>query len=336
MAGHPERDAFPALDLDVSNVPGADAHAEPEGYVVEVEPGDRIHFLDWDGASERAAAGDAAQRARPVLLIHGLAQTSWIWAPIACRLRARCRVVAMDLRGHGLSDSPTHGYEPDQLAEDAMAVADGAGLLPASDSGIVLAGHGAGAMVAAWTAAELGASCAGLVLVDGGWESLPDTTELDPDEFLRSLEEPPEVLRSMTSFLADRAGFDRATWDADQERAARATVIEVPAGKVVPAIRPHALEGLARAMFDYRPVEALGRVPAPIVALMASDDEFGRRGAAFMALREARRAAGQSSIPLARFPDVGHNLMRYRPLEVTAAILGVQRSAIPARLESGE
>ena len=329
MAGQPEPASFPALDLDLSAVPAADPGASPQGFVVEVAPGERIHFLDWDGPSGATPGPGVRQRDAPVLLIHGLAQTAWIWTPVARRLRARRRVVAMDLRGHGLSDSPTHGYVPGQLAEDAIAVADGADLLAGADSAIVLAGHGAGAMVAAWTAAELAERCAGLVLVDGGCESLPETTDLDPEEFLRSLEEPPEVLRSMTSFVADRAGFDRATWDADQEQAARATVIEVPAGKVVPAVRPHALEGLARAMFDYRPEEALGPVRAPIVAVLASDDELGRRSAAMARLQGARRTAGLPAIPVASFPGDGHNLMRYRPAEVTAAILHVELLAGP-------
>ena len=70
---------------------------------------------------------------------------------------------------------------------------------------------------------SLGERCAGLVLVDGGWESLEAASGMDVDEFLRGLDEPPEVMRSMAAFLADRAAFDPATWDADQERAARAT-----------------------------------------------------------------------------------------------------------------
>src|SRR5664280_1144338 len=87
-----------------------------------------------------------------VLLIHGLAQTAWSWAPVARRVRAFASVVAMDLRGHGLSDAPTDGYDHEQLAEDAIAVAEGAGLLAfADDAGpdgapaarpFVLAGHG--------------------------------------------------------------------------------------------------------------------------------------------------------------------------------------------------
>ena len=305
------------LRLDAAGAPGPDEDAEPAGFVVLVEPNDRIHFLDWGGP---AAVGEAVPDAPAILLLHGLSNTAWSWAPVARRLRRVRRTVALDLRGHGLSDAPTSGYDEEALTGDAIAVADGAGLLAGP---IVLAGHGFGGIVAAWTAERLGPGCAGLVLVDGGWEDLRDSTGLEPDEFLRGVEEPPEVLRSMTAFLADRKGFDPSTWDADQERAARAAVVELPAGRVVPSSRQHAIAGSVGAMFDYRPVETLSRVQAPIVALMAAEDEAGGRAAELEGVRAAVRAAGGPAIRVARFPSDGHNLPRYRPAEVTAAILGV-------------
>ena len=39
----------PTIALDLDAVPPPDPTAEPQGFVVEVEPGDRIHFLDWGG-----------------------------------------------------------------------------------------------------------------------------------------------------------------------------------------------------------------------------------------------------------------------------------------------
>jgi pimeloyl-ACP methyl ester carboxylesterase len=305
---------MPPLVLDPSLVPAADPSVEPEGFVVVVDPGDRIHFLDWGGPP------DSAQRPG-VLLIHGVAQTAWVWTPIARRLRAGQPVVALDLRGHGLSDAPTSGYDEVALAEDVVAVADGSGLLASGP--VVLAGHGFGGVVAAWTAAALGDRCAGLVLVDGGWEDLTAATGQTPDEFLRTLDEPPEVLRSMTAFLADRAAFDPPTWDADQERAARATVVETHAGRVVPATRPHALAGAIHALFDYRPAAALAGVSAPIAALVAADDEEGGRRAALEDVQRALTRAGRPAIRVASFPRDGHNLMRYRSAEVAAAILAV-------------
>jgi pimeloyl-ACP methyl ester carboxylesterase len=298
-------------------VPPPDRAAEPDGFVVVVEPGDRIHFLDWGGG---AGSGDAGPG---ILLIHGLSNTAWAWTPVARRVRATRRVVAMDLRGHGLSDAPTVGYDPATFAGDVLAVAEGSGLLATDGDRVVLAGHGFGAIVAAWAAAEMGERCAGLVLVDGGWESIEDASGMDVDEFLRGLDEPPEVMRSMTAYLADREAFDPATWDDDQERAARATVVETHAGKVVPSTRPHALEASVRAMFRYDPLVTVAAVTAPVMALVAGADETGSRAAALAAASEARAAAGRSRIQAASFDRVGHNLMRYRPDAVSAAILSV-------------
>jgi pimeloyl-ACP methyl ester carboxylesterase len=297
---------------------------EPDGFVVIVEPGDRIHFLDWGGPND-ADPGEAAGPG--VLLIHGLSNTAWSWTPVARLVRATRHVVAMDLRGHGLSDAPTEGYDPATIAGDVLAAAEGSGLLAEPGDRIVLAGHGFGAIVAAWAAAAMGDRCAGLVLVDGGWESLEAASGMDVEEFLRGLDEPPEVMRSMGAYLADRAGFDPGSWDADQERAARATVVETHAGKVVPATRPHALEASVRAMFRYDPIVTLAAIAAPIVALAAADDEEGSRARALAAASAARDAAGRSRIRAASYRHDGHNLMRYRPEAVSAAILSVAGDA---------
>ena len=304
-------------------MPPPDPSAEPAGFVVVVEPGDQIHFLDWGGPGDDRGQGARLLERSGVLLIHGLSNTAWSWSPVARRVRAVRHVVAMDLRGHGLSDAPTEGYDPPTFAGDVLAAAEGSGLLAGAGDRVVLAGHGFGAIVAAWAAVQLDDRCAGLVLVDGGWESLEAASGMDVEEFLRGLDEPPEVMRSMTAFLADRAAFDPTTWDADQERAARATVVETHAGKVVSASRPHAVEASVRAMFGYDPLDTLPAVWASIVALAAADDEEGTRGKALAAASAARVAAGRGRIRAASFGHDGHNLMRYRPDAVSAAILSV-------------
>ena len=277
--------------------------AEPIGYLVASDSGDRIHYLDWSGPETPG-----------VVLVHGLASSAWSWTPVARRLAARRRTAAMDLRGHGLSDAPTAtgAYELDELAADVVAVAEGSGAL---DGGtVVLAGHGFGAMVAAAAANLLGPRCARLILVDGGLADIGRATGQDVDEFLHGLDEPPEVMRSMTAYLADRRSWDPASWDADQEQAARAAVVETPAGRLVPATRPHAVEACVRTMFAYRPDEILPGVTAEIVAVrrpaLVEDDATG---------------VGPEIPPGVRVDEVsapGHNLLRYRPDEVTAAILG--------------
>lgn len=306
------------MELPPTDVPEPDVTLEPAGFMVDSD-GDRIHFLDWDGPP-------GGSRYPAVLAVHGLGQTAWIWVPVARRIGGRMgrrRFVAMDLRGHGLSDAPTEdgAYDIDVQARDVVAVAEGAAVLHAGGPGVVLAGHGFGAIVAVRAAALLGPACAAVLLVDGGWESLETTTGLDADEFLRGLDEPPEVLRSLAAFLADRQAFDPATWDADQERAARATIVETHAGRVVPAARPHATEASVRAMFGYEPAPSLAVVPAPVVALMAADDETRSRARQLADASAARMQAGRGAIAITSFPHDGHNLMRYRPREVAAALL---------------
>src|SRR6185503_9295807 len=99
-------------------------------------------------------------------------------------------------------------------------------------------------------------------------------------------------MRSMTAYLADREAFDPATWDTDQDQAARATVVETHAGRVVPATRPHALEACVRTMFAYDPLAVLPRVEAPITALIAADDETGSRTEALAEISAAVQRAG--------------------------------------------
>lgn len=294
-----------------------DADAEPDGFVVEIAPGERIHFLDWGGPPAPIGHG--------VLLVHGLSGSAWGWTAVARRIRGTVHAVATDLRGHGLSDAPTAPYDPDTLASDLVAVAEGAGLVDGlgvpSQRQVVLAGHGYGGMIAAWAAADLADRCAGLILVDGGWQDVADETGQTPAEFLRELAEPPGVLRSIEAYLADRREWDPRHWDADEERAARATVVEVPAGHVVPAVRPHALERSVEAIFQYRPLEVLAALDIPIVALVAVDDEDAPKATALLAVQAARRAAGRTPLGVARFPADGHNLPRYRPDELAGAIL---------------
>lgn len=305
----------------METLPRPDLVVEPDGFVVDVGAGDRIHFLDW--------GGDGAPG---VLLIHGLSNTAWSWTPVARRLRGVRRVVAMDLRGHGLSDAPTDGYDPDTLAGDVEAVAEGAGLLEAPGDRVVLAGHGFGAIVAAWAGVALGARCSAVVLVDGGWESLEAASGMDVDEFLRGLDEPPEVMASLAAYLADRRAFDEGSWDADQDRATRATVVETHAGHVVPSTRPHAAEACVRVMFVYEPAEVIAAIDAPTTAILAADDETGSRTAALSAASAARVSAGREPIRSVVIGHVGHNLMRYRPDEIGAAILA---AAEPVVLSKG-
>jgi pimeloyl-ACP methyl ester carboxylesterase len=322
----PLSDGLEPWTPDPGWAPAPDRHAEPDGFLIASDDV-KLHFLDWGGPPHVDGPGNGGPAAETpgILLLPGLMQPAWSWAPVARRLRRLRRTVVTDLRGQGLSDSPPGGYDLDTLAEDAIAVAEASGL---TDGGgerqVVVVGHGFGGIVAAAAAARLGARCAAAVLVDGGWERLETTTGVDVDEFLRGFDEPPEVMRSMDAWLGDRRSFDPASWDGDQERAAREAVVETAAGRVVRTVRPFVVEALARTMFAYEPTAALAVLAAPVTALVALGGGGGaaRLEALDLVSGERARAGLLPAIRVVTFPSAAHNLMRYRPAEVAAAILG--------------
>ncbi|MET0771574.1 MAG: alpha/beta hydrolase [Candidatus Limnocylindrales bacterium] len=305
-----------------------DPAATPESMVVRVGTGERIHYLDW-GAPASAAGNDA-----PVLaLVHGIALTAWSWAPVARRLCDTFRVLAIDLRGHGLSEGARSDLTPASLAWDALTVlaANGAGV-EAGGPPAVAAGHGAGAMVVAEMARLQPASVAAVMLVDGGFEDVSTATRLSPSELVAALAEPPEVLASMDAFLDDRRDFDPVSWDADQERAARSQVDQKHAGHVALVARPATIRGIVDGMYGYDPVETLTAAPVPLGVLVAgagtADDEAAHdRAVALDEVIAARAAAGLPPTHVVRFPGTGHNLMRYRPDEVARELLALAASA---------
>lgn len=63
-------------------------------------------------------------RGKPILFVHGISQSALSWArQLSSPLADTFRLVAMDLRGHGLSERPREGYTDSRLwADDVLAV----------------------------------------------------------------------------------------------------------------------------------------------------------------------------------------------------------------------
>jgi hypothetical protein len=85
-------------------------------------------------------------------------------------------------------------------------------------------------------------------------------------------------------------------------------------------------------MFEYVPAVTLAGVTAQVAALVATDPD-GTRTAALARGSAARVAAGSGAIAATSFQHDGHNLMRYRPDAVVAAILAVDRQTGDPRPE---
>jgi pimeloyl-ACP methyl ester carboxylesterase len=77
----------------------------------------------------------------PLLFVHGLGYDRFGWGPLPDLLAADFRVVLFDNRGVGDSDVPDGPYAVSQMAEDAVAVLDAAGVESAHVLGVSLGGY---------------------------------------------------------------------------------------------------------------------------------------------------------------------------------------------------
>ena len=74
------------------------------------------------------------------MLLHGITANARVWDPVAEALAGRYRVVAVDQRGHGVSETPDCGHGADEFADDVQALVEDLDRGPA-----VVMGHSMGA-----------------------------------------------------------------------------------------------------------------------------------------------------------------------------------------------
>lgn len=113
--------------------------------------GIQIQLAVWEG------------KGRQILSIHGITANSRFWDCLASALSPHHRVIAMDLRGRGLSDKPRTGYSIQHHCKDILALMDDQGLKRP-----VLMGHSLGAFICLVFAALYPQRVDRLILVDGG------------------------------------------------------------------------------------------------------------------------------------------------------------------------
>ncbi|HEV2109316.1 MAG TPA: alpha/beta hydrolase [Thermomicrobiales bacterium] len=78
----------------------------------------RIQVNDVTLAVTEYAGQTAATDAPSLVLLHGIGSTGASWWPVIDQLAAHFRLLVPDLRGHGASDKPPHGYLMPDHASD--------------------------------------------------------------------------------------------------------------------------------------------------------------------------------------------------------------------------
>jgi pimeloyl-ACP methyl ester carboxylesterase len=259
----------------------------------DVDAEDRFVRLD-DG--DMHVVEDGRPGAPAVLLIHGTAASATWWDPVISRLAGACRVIRVDLAGHGRSTAPVGGYDIPAQARRAGAVLDrlGAGQVTAI-------GHSTGGCVATALAEQRPGLVSALALIDIG-----------PD--LGAYMSPGLLGRLLLAPLPGRLLWRLRTEATIRKALASAFTrpVDIPHTIIEATMRMthRALATTSRASDDYLKQENLpSRLTAlglPVLVIFGTDDHRCRSSSA-----AAYRAVPGARVEL--LPGVGHTPMMEDP-----------------------
>jgi pimeloyl-ACP methyl ester carboxylesterase len=250
-------------------------------------------------------AADGARR--PFLLVHGLASNARLWDAAAMHLAdAGHRVIAVDLRGHGRSDTPPDGYDTDTCAADLAALCETIGLT-GGDAPIV-AGQSWGGNVVLTLAAKHRAAAA-IALVDGGWLRLGGKFETFEQCWARLA--PPDFTGMSMSDLSARIVRRHLNWPPETRTSALGNFVETSDGGVRSRLSRDHHESILRSMWQGDPRELYPLVDVPALLMPAAGPDDADPEVAF-ALQSLARA------DVRWYAGADHDLHAQQPARVAA------------------
>ncbi len=257
----------------------------------------RLHYLE---------SGSPVATRPTLLLLHGLTANARMFEPLARLLAAEYRLIAVDLRGRGLTDKPTTGYSMAEHAADIIGLMDALGL-----ERCIVGGHSFGGLLTIFLAAHFPERVHKAIILDAAGKLHPEVRSL----LKPSLERLGKVFPSLEEYvLAMRAmPYLCGTWDNDYEAYYRSEAIVHDDGTAT--ARPQAAniaEALDKALAeDWH--SAIKNVKAPAILLHAQGS-FGAPGTPPVLLEaDARETA--SALADCRYEEVtgNHITMMFEP-----------------------
>ena len=266
--------------------------------------GIRLHYLDH-GSSDGPT----------LVLAHGLtANAHFFDAMVAEGLSEDLRVLAVDLRGRGLSDKPETGYAMEEHAQDVVGLVEALGI----DS-YVMGGHSFGGMLTYYMAVHHPQRMRRCVVLDA-------PSEVDPriaEQIKPSLARLDMTLPSFDVYLAaiKQLPYYDSWWDPRMEAYFRADVVDVADGVRPRSSAAHIAEAVDRVNDIDWPAIVAG-IDKPTLLLRATGD-FGPPGSPPLLSREvAERAVARLGEATLIDVDGNHMTAFFGPsaATVTAAV----------------
>jgi pimeloyl-ACP methyl ester carboxylesterase len=147
--------------------------------------GIQIQLATWEG------------KGQPILCVHGVTANCRCWDLIASTLVPENNILAMDLRGRGLSDKPSSGYSLQHHIQDIFCVLD-----DLKQERIVLMGHSLGAYISLAFAANYPERTEKIILMDGGGQLTQDQWDKFSLAIKPSLDRLGRVFPSFDAYVA--------------------------------------------------------------------------------------------------------------------------------------
>ena len=275
------------------------------------DPGAGARFVRLDD-DDMHVVEDGRPGAPGLLLIHGTAGSTAWWDPVVPSLAGACRVIRVDLLGHGRSSSPAGGYDIPAHARRVGAALDriGAGR-------VTVIGHSMGCMVAMALAEQRPDKVAALGLIDMG-PSLDVAVRENPLVRLLLTRFPGRLLWRLRSEATVRKAM----------RSAVTRPVDIPGAIIEAALgmTHRALAGTARGSVDYMRQQSLpdrlAALGVPVLVIFGTEDTR----------YPSSSAAAYRVVPGARvelLPGVGHTPMLEDPQTTGTLLLEFAAAGAP-------
>jgi non-heme chloroperoxidase len=226
--------------------------------------GIRLHYLDWDGNG-------------PVLLfLTGMGCSAHIFDRFARRFTDRFHVLALDRRGHGDSDYPETGYDPDTLTEDLRQFLDALKI-----DKVILVGHSLAYIELSRFAVIYPERILKLIFLDAAYDGaspeykavfeknpIPKMMPAWPEDGFDTVEDYIATVKRLYPSLS-------VIWDEVMEEQAKHTVKTTLEGKVMDKMSEAEFKAINNTVDSYAP--EYSKIRAPMLSFFALQD-----GSAFL------------------------------------------------------
>lgn len=219
----------------------------------------RLHYLDWGGNG-------------PVLLfLAGMGCSAHIFDRFAPRFTDQFHVLALDRRGHGDSDYPETGYDPDTLTEDLRQFLDALRI-----EQVILVGHSMGYIELCHFAALYPTRVLKLIFLDAAYDNTsPDYQAAMEQNPLRSIIPPwpDESFASVETYIDTVKRIFPALamiWDEVMEEQITHTLETTPDGCVTDKMSDAIAQAIQEIFTNYVP--EFSRIQAPVLSIFALRD----------------------------------------------------------------